>query len=76
MRVTLDIDERVLRAAQALARMKHRSAGRVLSDLALRGLKRTPAKFEMRNGIAVFPRKPGAKPVTSELVKELLELGD
>lgn len=76
MRVTLDIDERVLRAAQALARMKHQSAGRVLSDLAHRGLKRPRPKFEMRNGISVFPRKAGAKPVTSELVKELLELDD
>jgi hypothetical protein len=54
--------------------MKHQSAGRVLSDLAHRGLKRPPLKLEMRNGVPVFPRKPGGRPVTDELVKELLEL--
>jgi hypothetical protein len=57
--------------------MKHQSTGRVLSDLAHRGLKRSAPKFEMRNGVAVFPRKPGGKPVTDEDVKKLMaELED
>jgi hypothetical protein len=74
VRVTLDIDEAILRTAQALARMKHQSTGRILSDLANRGLQGPATKFEMRNGIPVFPRKPGGKLVTDEDVKELSEL--
>ncbi len=38
MRTTLDIDDDVLRAAKELARRERKSAGRVLSELARRGM--------------------------------------
>ncbi len=80
MRTTVDLDEDILRVAKDLARENEQSLGRVLSDLARRGLQ--PASpslsrpFTRRNGVAVFPRLPGAKPVTSEMVKELMESED
>jgi hypothetical protein len=76
MRVTVDWDEEILSTAKDLARQNRQTLGRVLSDLVRRGLERSTPKFEMRNGIPVFPRKPGAKPVTDEDVKELRELDD
>jgi hypothetical protein len=76
MRTTVDLDEDILRTAKELARESEQSLGRVLSDLARRGLKPSGRPSETRNGIPVFPRLPGAKPVTSEMVKELLESED
>jgi hypothetical protein len=77
MRVTVDIDERLLRTARDLARLKHQSVGRVISDLAQQGLMPRPIRYvEMRNGIPLLPARPGAKPVTDEDVKALLELDD
>lgn len=74
MRTTVDLDEDILRTAKQLARESEQSLGRVLSDLARRGLKPETPKFKMRNGVALLPSKPGAKPITTEMVKELLEL--
>jgi hypothetical protein len=76
MRVTVNLDEGLLRTAKDIARLKHQSLGRVISDLMQRGLRPRPIRYEMRNGIPVFPRKPGARPVTDEDVKALLELDD
>ena len=73
MRTTVDIDEDVLRAAKALAEDREQSLGRVLSDLARRGLQPSGAKAVRRSGLPVLPRLPGARPVTPEHVKELLE---
>jgi len=38
MRTTLDIDDDVLQAAKEMARREHKTAGRILSELARRGL--------------------------------------
>lgn len=75
MRTTVDLDEDILRVAKSLARESEKSLGRVISDLARRGLapSETP---RTRSKIPVFDRLPGAKPVTSEMVKELLESED
>jgi hypothetical protein len=48
----------------------------VVSDLARKGLEPEPIKYAYRNGFPVFPKRPGAQPVTSEHVKELLEKAD
>ena len=74
MRTTVDLDEDVLRVAKDLARERSQSLGRVLSELARKGLRPAEPPLEFRNGIPLLPRLPGAKPVTSEAVKELLEL--
>jgi hypothetical protein len=76
MRTTVDLDEDILRVAKDIARDRDESLGRVLSDLARRGLKPVARKASTRSDIPVFPRLPGAKPVTSEIVKELLESED
>ena len=77
MRVTLDLDEGILRTAKDLARLKHQSLGRVISDLVNLGLKPRPIRLvETRNGVPILPRKPRARQVTDEDVKALLELLD
>lgn len=76
MRTTVDLDEDILRVAKDLARDRDESLGRVLSDLARRGLKPPARKYKMRNGVPLLMPKPGARPITSEHVKELLELED
>ena len=76
MRTTVDLDEDILRVAKDIARDRDESLGRVLSDLARRGLKPPARKFKTRNGVPLLMPKPEAKPITSEHVKELLELDD
>jgi hypothetical protein len=78
MRTTVDLDEDVLRVAKDLAHERAQSLGRVLSDLARSGLQpRETATLKVpgkSHGVPVLPRIPGAKPVTSRIVKDLLEL--
>ena len=73
MRTTLDLDEDVLRVAKDLARANNQSVGRALSELARRGLRPSVDSRATEHGLPVLPRRRGAKPVTSEIVKELLE---
>ena len=73
MRTTVDLDEDVLRAAKDLARENEQSLGRVISELARRGLKPPVRKMKTRNGVPLIMPRPGAPMITSELVKKLLE---
>lgn len=70
MRTTLDIDEDVLLAAKKLAQQRGIPAGRVLSELARKGLQRKSAS-RTRNGVPLFPTQPGTAVVTLELVNRL-----
>ena len=70
MRTTLDLEEDVLLAVKAIARMQGISVGKVLSDLARKALSRQDAGTA-RNGVPLFPIKPGACVVTLELVNQL-----
>jgi hypothetical protein len=73
MRTTLDLDEDIMRVARHLAQEREETIGRVVSDLVRQGL-RPAARIAVRSGaIPTLPRKPGARPVTAETVKELLE---
>lgn len=75
MRTTLTLDDDVLATARALAAQRGVSVGTIVSDLARRGL--APAQpSATRNGIRLFPVRPGAGPVTPELVKAMAEEGD
>lgn len=72
MRTTLSIDDDVLAAARALAQMQGRSIGEVVSELARKSLvspSRPAPRY--RNGIRLMPVRPGAGPVTLELVNKL-----
>jgi hypothetical protein len=66
MRATLEIDDDVLEAAKRIADAERTSAGKVLSDLARRGLSDTPERGNQRpvataerNGWIVLSRRPG-----------------
>jgi hypothetical protein len=61
MRTTLDIEDDVLRAAKDLAERENRSMGKVLSDLARRGLaspnRNTKNRGRIRSGVPVLPSR-------------------
>lgn len=70
MRTTLAIDDDILAAAKAMAQQQHRSIGAMISELARRSLRRPPSGDE-RNGIPLLSPRPGAQPVTLEIVNML-----
>ena len=70
MRVTLDIDEDVLQAANELAATGNVSVGRVISDLVRQGLHAgSVPKSAFRNGFKLLPRT--GVPITAELIDRL-----
>ena len=71
MRAILDLDDDILQAAKELARIRKSTAGKVLSELARRGLDtRRPAKF--RNGVLILRSRPvGAVRPTMKRVNNL-----
>ncbi len=72
VRTTLSIDKDVLSAARELASVQRRSVDEVISSLVRTALHHTPAPAS-RNGIPLLPVRPGAPPVSSELVRQLGE---
>lgn len=73
MRTTLDVDDDVLATAKGIARDRGVSLGRVVSDLARRGL--APTVPPLSDGV-VFPCfqvSADAPPITSETVARALE---
>ena len=71
MRTTVDIDDDVLAAARALAAAEKASMGKVLSQLARRGL--APRPSATRKGFPVFKVSPQASPLTPALVRRAAE---
>ena len=75
MRTTVQIDDDVLQAARVIADAEKRSIGKVISDLARRGL--TPALRHSRDkGFPTFRVSPNAGPITGEMVARALEESD
>ena len=71
MRTTMDLDEDVLQAAKELAALRKSTAGKVLSELARRGLE-APRSSRVRNGVPLLaPRPAGAPKPTMKLVNDL-----
>ena len=71
MRTTLSIDDDLLAAAKSLARSKSQSIGRVISDLARRGLSATPrVNTQGAVGFPTFRVDPDARPITLEDVRK------
>jgi hypothetical protein len=73
MRTTLELDDDLLATAREIARTRGASIGRVISDLARRGL--SPSVPVLSDGV-VFPHfvvPPDAPPITSEAVARALE---
>lgn len=72
MRTTLDLDDDILQAAKELAAARGSTAGKVLSDLARRGLTRSGEAGQIRNGVPLLaPRGPGEPRVTMKRVNDL-----
>ena len=72
MRTTLTIDDDLLAAAKSLAQSQSVTVGRVLSDLARRGLTAT-SRLDVKadTGFPVFEVPPDARPITLEDVQKL-----
>jgi len=71
MRTTLDLDADVLQAAKELAAARGTTAGKVLSELARKGLE-PPKGGRVRNGVPLLPRRPAGTPrPTMKLVNDL-----
>jgi hypothetical protein len=74
MRTTLEIDDDVMQAAREMARLKNQGIGRMISDLARRGLApEVSPVVEIEDGIPVWKHIPGAVAVTSEMVRNLAD---
>jgi hypothetical protein len=71
MRTTLDLDDDIVAAARELAAQQHRSLGRVVSELARRGL--TPGQIEAEGDLPVIRVPAGTPPITPEMVRRGLE---
>ncbi|HYY28847.1 MAG TPA: hypothetical protein VE860_12910 [Chthoniobacterales bacterium] len=78
MRTTLDIDDDVLQAAKELARPEHKTAGRIVSELARRSL--TEAKYTSSRKLAAKEVFLGFRPfarrgtiITNEMIDRLRE---
>ena len=73
VRTTLDIDDDVLQAAKEIAVSRGSTAGKMLSELARRGL--TPSartKVRVRNGVPILlSRTTEDPPLTVERINEL-----
>ena len=72
MRTTLDLDGDVLEAARSLATLRKQTMGKVVSELARKGLQQPVAKMKIRGGIPVLPKRPGVV-VTNEFINRLRE---
>jgi hypothetical protein len=72
MRTTLDIDDDILQAAKELAAAKGSTAGKVLSELARRGLAREGESGVVRNGVPLLAPRLASEPrVTMKRVNDL-----
>lgn len=76
MRTTLTLDDDIYAAARALAEQRRVSLGEVISELSRSGLHGNSSPSGIRNGLQLFPKRPDARPVTPDLVKQLLEETD
>ena len=71
MRTTLTIDDDVLAAVKGLAARQNKSIGEVISALTRQALKPANTRRQVRNGVPLLAVRPGAGPVTPELVNQL-----
>ena len=74
MRATLDIDDEVLAAVKELARRECKTAGKVLSELARRGLLQSESTAETHPSTEIHGFRPFASRggvVTNELIDRL-----
>lgn len=73
MRTTLNLDDDVLETAKMLAARERKPLGMVISGLLRQAVEPVAEASEERNGIPLFPVSQGARAVTPDIVKELLD---
>ena len=73
MRTTLNLDEDVLLAVKELARLRGRTAGEILSELARKALTASPPAASVRNGVPLLDPIEGEGIVTPEVVSRLTD---
>jgi hypothetical protein len=73
MRTTLNLDDDVLETAKMLAARERKPLGMVISGLLRRAVEPAAQAAVERNGIPLFPVSQGARAVTPEIVKDLLD---
>jgi len=73
VRTTLNLDDDVLATAKALAARQRKPLGEVISGLIRRAVEPPAQAAAERNGIPLFPVSQAARPVTPEIVRELLD---
>jgi hypothetical protein len=76
MRTTLEIDDDVLQAAKEIAERDNSTAGKVLSNLARRGLAAPSSSndgqiFKMKNGVPVLPAT--GEIITMEKIQQIMD---
>ena len=71
MRTTIDIDADILQAAKELAAVHRKTLGQMVSELMRKGLERPVSETRVRNGVPLFPHRPGAPPITMAMVNAL-----
>ena len=71
MRTTITLDDDVFEAAKALAQASGKQLGKILSQLARRGL-RAQAEVARKNGLPVFKVSPDTRMIPSNRAAELL----
>ncbi len=73
MRTTLEIDDDILGAAKELALHQKKTAGKVISELARRGIQihRGKGRQKIRNGFEILPAND--RVITPQLVQKILE---
>lgn len=74
MKTTVVIDDDVLEVARTLSETEGKSLGKVISELARRGLGPRQQQEE-DEGFPVFSVSPAARPITLEMVQRALEEG-
>ena len=75
MRTTLDIDDDVMLAVKQLSRQRRETAGHLVSELVRKALM-PKIRGRERNGVPLFPTRPGAGVVTLDLVNRLRDEAD
>jgi hypothetical protein len=70
MLTTISLDEDIIDSARNLAKQNHCSLGKVISDLARKGLQGSYS-YEIRNNFSVFKVTENSRDITPEDVKEL-----
>jgi len=71
MRTTLDIDNDVLQAAKELGRLKGKTAGQIISELAREALAPPKRPVTVRNGVPLLPSRGDGTVITMEDVNRL-----